>query len=49
MLKHNFVDTFNKYEIHFAAQTHVDNSYINFAKFIDDNIIYSNPYMNIKK
>lgn len=43
MLKHDFLETFNKHEInyviHFAAQTHVDNSYLNFSKFIDDNII----------
>jgi len=43
MLSHNFINTFKKYDInyviHFAAQTHVDNSYKYFKDFIDDNII----------
>ena len=43
LLKHNFIDTFTKYDInyiiHFAAQTHVDNSYENFNEFINDNIM----------
>lgn len=43
MLSHNFLDTFAKYDInyiiHFAAQTHVDNSYKYFNDFIEDNII----------
>uniref|UniRef100_A0A6C0J3B4 NAD(P)-binding domain-containing protein n=1 Tax=viral metagenome TaxID=1070528 RepID=A0A6C0J3B4_9ZZZZ len=43
MLKHDFLNTFNKYNInyviHFAAQTHVDNSYKYFNDFIEDNII----------
>lgn len=43
ILKHNFLNTFEKYNvnyiIHFAAQTHVDNSYNNFNDFITDNII----------
>ena len=43
ILKHNFLNTFEKYDInyiiHFAAQTHVDNSYNNFDNFIKDNII----------
>jgi len=43
LLKHNFIDTFIKYDInyiiHFAAQTHVDNSYENFNEFINDNIM----------
>jgi dTDP-glucose 4,6-dehydratase len=40
---HDFHKTFNKYNInyiiHFAAQTHVDNSYKFFNDFITDNII----------
>lgn len=43
ILDHDFISTFDKYEInyiiHFAAQTHVDNSYKNFDIFIKDNII----------
>lgn len=43
LLKHNFIETFTKYDInyiiHFAAQTHVDNSYENFNEFINDNIM----------
>lgn len=39
----NFIEIFKKYDInyviHFAAQTHVDNSYDNFTNFIYDNII----------
>lgn len=42
ILLHDFINTFNKYNvnyiIHFAAQTHVDNSYKNFDNFIKDNI-----------
>lgn len=43
ILSHDFICTFNKYDInyiiHFAAQTHVDNSYKYFNDFIEDNII----------
>lgn len=43
IIKHDFENTFNKYNInyiiHFAAQTHVDNSYNSFDEFIKDNII----------
>jgi len=42
ILLHDFINTFNKFDInyiiHFAAQTHVDNSYKNFDNFIKDNI-----------
>lgn len=43
LVKHNFQETFEKhdinYVIHFAAQTHVDNSYEHFKEFINDNIM----------
>jgi len=43
LVKHNFLETFEKhninYVIHFAAQTHVDNSYEHFKEFINDNIM----------
>lgn len=43
ILSHNFSETFEKYDInyiiHFAAQTHVDNSYKYFNDFIQDNIV----------
>ena len=43
IITHNFLETFNNYDInyiiHFAAQTHVDNSYKYFNNFIEDNII----------
>jgi len=43
LVNHNFLETFEKhninYVIHFAAQTHVDNSYEHFKEFINDNIM----------
>jgi len=43
ILNHDFIQTFNKYNInyilHLAAETHVDNSYIFFKNHIDNNII----------
>jgi dTDP-glucose 4,6-dehydratase len=43
ILLHDFANTFDKYNInyiiHFAAETHVDNSYKHFDNFIKDNII----------
>lgn len=50
LLKHNILETLEKYEInyiiHFAAQTHVDNSYNNFSNFINDNIIATYNLLN---
>jgi dTDP-glucose 4,6-dehydratase len=43
ILNHNFIETYNKYDInyiiHLAAETHVDNSYNYFKKYINNNII----------
>lgn len=42
IINHNFVNTFHEYDInyiiHFAAETHVDTSYNDVIKFIDNNI-----------
>lgn len=42
IINHNLVSTFKEYDInyiiHFAAETHVDTSYIDVIKFIDNNI-----------
>lgn len=42
IINHNFVSTFQEYDInyiiHFAAETHVDTSYNDVIKFIDNNI-----------
>lgn len=50
LLKHDLINTFKKYDInyiiHFAAQTHVDNSYLYFKNFINDNIIATYNLLN---
>ncbi len=43
IVNHNFLNTFEEYDInyiiHFAAETHVDTSYIDVIKYINNNII----------